>query len=342
MTAPRTKLYEGALAFLNDFGGDREDEYRQAAWLRSDFFASEWSGHLEEVGFFTINFKVSLSDGLELTHPKHASLLDAIKCWLCVQTHPDATGSRRHSTDSTYNRLTATLHLIDYFLIHAERLGILEHGLRILTREDLSRAFAAIASSSKISTSIYEWPRRLVEFLTQKISENPDELDRIVDDHPFLSESIPDPSERMLDLDDLQVSRSRAWLYVNGFYNKGAQGEFHLVPRTRFLAKTIYTHTLWGGTSKPIPLELCMRPRDFSAREFTGVRVTSDADERCGIRKLDGYLRALRPLGLLDEIGVEVPISALQDFDSRCYHSLDLKQNGRFRTLPSAVVFPGL
>lgn len=117
--------------------GCREFEYRQAPWLKSDFRAPLWRCVFAGTAEYTIDFRVRVNSKQLLTSKAHSNLLETFKCWLIAQTHPDTNNGVALGAGASNYRVYQTLHLIDYFLINANRLQIDRYGLEGLSQNDM-------------------------------------------------------------------------------------------------------------------------------------------------------------------------------------------------------------
>ncbi|MEI7870159.1 MAG: hypothetical protein WCI11_19925 [Candidatus Methylumidiphilus sp.] len=332
------------LAFLSEMMGNRATQYREAKWLTSDFDADLWHCEIGKDYQFKINFRVKLDDGSLLTEPRHSHLLDTFKFWLCVQTHFDATGGRLNGDRTILQQLRRVLWLIDYFLINSAQFGLAVSGFQALTENDFRGLLFDLSTSNRVANSIYKWPERLQFYLKQQIDGLDDEkFQSILDIVPLLGASICHTDDRFLEFTDMEVIRARAWLWANGFYKYEKQyGSFH-APNTVRLATIIYEDTLWGKCKKPSPPELGLMSGDRFKSEYQAVSVHTHIEERLSEKILFSYRSSLRSLGLLTEAGISVPIHALRALDNNAVHqALNLKADGRFRTLPQGVVLSSL
>lgn len=332
------------LGFLREMCGDRNRQFRQPYWLQGDFQSECWRCDFGKGTRFDIDFRIKLEDGSLLTTPKHAPLLETIKCWLGVQTHFDATGGRLLSAARAYVRVRSTLHLIDYFLLHSARFQLAKYGLLRITSNELLGLMIDLASSNEVTNSVYRWHDRLAAFLRSELNESTLEyLDTVLADRPELSVIENDLDDRILDLTDSQLIYARALLWTKGFYIRASETGYCYSPSTEKLAANIYRDTLQGKSQKPVPTELCFLPIEHCAREYPAVAVRNNTGNQLTEQQLGRYKQILRTMGLLAEIGLPVPLSALRAADTTAIRqALRLKKAGRYRTLPQAVVFPAL
>ena len=337
---PIKKPMPEELAFLSAMMGDRAVQYREAKWLPSAFDADSWHCSFGKSRNFEVDFRVKLDDGRLLTDSRHSQLLDIFKCWLCVQTHFDATGGKLIAEKTNLRRLRRVLYMIDYFLLNSAQFGLAANGLQAVTENDLRGLLFNLSTSNRVENSIYGWPKRLQSCLKTNIAGLSDQtFQSILEIQPLLRTPICDHYDRLLELTDDEVIRARAWLWANGFYMANKRGEFDHTPSTEQLAKMLYKDTLGGKTQKPIPPEFDLTSGGRYNREYQAVSVRSNPDERLSEQVLFCYRSRLRSLGLLAGIGMSVPTHALRAIDNNAAHqALNLKAEGRFRTLPQGIV----
>lgn len=333
------------IAFLAEIVGNRQNQYREANWLRSPFNAEIWCGHFGILKDLIIDFHVRLDDGNLLTDTRHRKLLEIFKCWLCIQSHFDTTGGQVIDLNSIKDRVYQTLHLIDFFLLNSDFLGLSKYGLEAVTEIQLNTLLVDLASSSQVANSIYRWPEHLTGFLRGQVEPFAQKtLSSLIAQKPFLAEHLPDSSDRLLNLTDSEIIQSRAWLWNNGYYEQ-SHGETHrFKPNTAMLACHLYQQTLRGMTTNlSVPEELRLVSMENYRREYPMAPVRGNLEDRLSRQTLSLYKGNLRRLGLLSEINLPVPLLSLRSIDENAAHQvLNLKSSGRFRNLPQEVVFSSL
>lgn len=331
------------LAFLHQVIGDRGEQYRSAWWLKTPFSSKAWAcsfgnSHIE------IDFQIELEEGSFLTHPHHSELLETFKCWLCVQTHPDLTGGKMLSDIAAYHRVCRVLHLIDYFLLNASVFQLAKYGLGLVTEGDLRNLIFALAGHKQTAEAIYRWSETLTKFLRNQAKLiSTDELQSIIAKYPEIANINSDQEDRTLALSDVELIHARTFLWSRGFYRNTTDRDYQHSPQTLALAELLYPNTLRGKFSRPVPLELCISPVGRYNREYPGVPVRTGIGMQRTDKGLDIYVHSLRSLGLLAEIGLPVPLRALEVSSFKDFRdSLNTKPLGRTRTPPQTLVFQGL
>ncbi len=332
------------LDFLKFLKSDRSEEYRAAWWLKSDFNDPVWNCEFGRKPF-SIDFNVLLEDGSLLTQSKNSKLLEVFKCWMCVQTHYDATGQILIGEDSAFHRVSRILRFIDYFLIHTSRLKLSKFGIEALSSSDIKNFFCELSESRSTTNSLLKWNQKLSEFLkSSALSLTRTELNSIIKDEPDLEIINLDDSERILDLNDDELISARAFLLSHGLYIQRSASGYRFSPNTVQLAELIYPNTLWAKKyPKPIPEELQFSEIDRYIREYPAVPVRVGIEDQLSFRNLMEWRLTFRTLGLLGELGLPIPKLALNAINDVSFlENISLKSDGRFRTLPQDVVFTSL
>lgn len=330
------------LAFLNDFC-DNEDRYRQAYWLKGNYSDNVWECSFADQRDLTIRFDIELHNGTSLTDSKNAELLDIFKSWLCIQSHPSITGGIPLKSIVLRHRLTKVLHLIDYLLLNGEQFGLSDHGLSLLTRNDIAGILLKVSSNRRIYESIYEWSPRLETFLKEKISTlSPADKINALLSYAFLKDDIPDHLQRDTSFNDEEIISSRIWLWINAYYRNHSDFEHKYSVKTSKLCGEMYRNTLFGWTNKSIPSELQLVPMTRYYRELEPSPVRTTHQNKANLSSLGPYYSALRSLGMLSNINLKIPSEELADMNTDWLFSLKRENVGRFKTLPAEVVITSL
>ncbi|WP_158178597.1 integrase [Pseudomonas viridiflava] len=330
------------LAFLSPFFVEPSETYRTAIWLLSDFDEQVWEYSFDYKVPKQLDWRLTLEDGSLLTAPKNNSLLRGLKYYLTCSTR-DAfgPGETNELKGAMLQRFCHACHIVDYLLVNAKRYQLGTYGLEGVTGGNLIEMLDKVASTPLISESVYNWKERLREFCMGLLhSSNVIALDAVIQNKPSISIITP----AQLDEDSLEVPhelipRIRAALYLNNLYHKQIGGN---QPNTTLISKLVYPETLWGKNQAKITYDiLCYNDESvLFEREYPPAPVTSGLREKMRDSTYAMYRRAIYNLGVLHEIPVAAPtINALQQAE---HYTPDLSTTGRFRTLPSDVVFRSL
>lgn len=339
-------LAHPSLQFLNQYLETGLGKYRKAEFLKSPFESNDWECDFGTAQNLCLNWDIRLYDGSSLIEPRHKETLDIFKEWVLVQDHIDTTGGVINNITTRLTRVRRTLHLIDYMLLNGESLQLTEYGFRNLTENDIRRILSGIASNRSTPVSIYRWPELLSNWLTNSIAEcEASVLHKVIEENPFISEIDTPPEERMLDLSQEDLVNARAFLFHKGLYATNTSGSYRLSPNTTALSRLIYSDTLYGISSKPIPYELALKPADKYFREYAMSPSKTGYERQC--ERLDSvrfkeYHTVFRTLGLLVNSGAKISTSALKAINQTENLASELPPSGRTKTLPQALVFNSL
>lgn len=330
------------LAFLSPFFAEATEIYRTAIWLISDFDAQTWEYSFEHKQTRQLDWRITLDDGSQLTDAKNVNLLEGLKYYLTSCTRgSDGYVETNELRGAQYHQFCHAFHIIDYLLMNGKRLQLGTYGLEGLTGGNLIEVLEAIASSPTIAESVYDWSNRLREFCMSSLnSSNQVALHAVLQNNPTISIITQDQvDEDKLDLPYELIPKIRASLYLKNLYHRQAKGN---QPNTVMISNLIYPETLWGKhQSKPVPEILCYHEEIGTfQRELPAAPLKSSRREFMGESIFLSYRRAIYNFGTLHELDIPAPaIDALKQ--AEMFHP-NLSPTGRFRTLPSDIVFKAL
>lgn len=325
------------LEFLNPFFVDPSIALKKVDWLISDFDDNRWE---YSFGFKTpkvIDWDVQLDDGSRLIDSKNKELLDGLKYFLTSSTNPLAQ-SVTNSSGVRANELGRALHIVDFLLLNAQSFGLAKYGLAGLGRDSLKLILSEIGSSNDSAESVYGWSKRLSLYcLNLALETNPVEIELAFKKWPNLKNITDEQIEsNTLDIPLEMIPRIRASLYINGIYRSAREKGY--VPNSTTISKVIYRDTLKGRfEDKPAAEILSVKDEGSFSRELLPIPVTTAKRERMGESNFCEYRKTLYFLGNLHEVGLPAPSPA--DLDSARRFILPTDAAGRFRTLPSRIVF---
>ncbi len=331
------------LDFLSVFFLDSEAEFRKASWLVNDFESDTWLISFDQKTQRELCWKVILDDGTLLTSSKHRKLLIGLKFYLTSSTR-DHYGhlAETNSQTAMLRQFYRTCHVIDLLLINSKRLQISAYGLEGLTEGNLIEMLEIISSSSTLEDSIYQWTSRLRNYCLKVLDcADPAAILEVLDAKPQMSIISTEQS----DADDLEIPhilipKVRAALHLNNIYHK--QVKHGLQPNTALICKELYKDTLWGKHQlKPIKSILSYNENlSMIGREYPAAAVKGNSEGPMKGPTFKLYRRALYNLGILHELNIPAPpIDALIRAEQ---FSPNLPPIGRFRSLPSSIVFTAL
>jgi len=332
------------LDFLEPFLIPLEESYRAAIWLLNDFDAEVWRYDFGYGEPFELDWRVPLADGTLLTDKVNAQLLVCLKYFLTACTrnshgYQEETNNLKGQQRMSFIR---ACQIIDLLLINSKRYELITHGLAGLTEGNLIEILERIGSHPSTAESIYNWTVSLRTYCLNVLKEySHSEITAVLDKIPeiqVITNEQTDDDE--LDLPTDIVPAIRACLYLKGYYR--SHKDYGNAPNTVRLSEEIYTNCLWGkNQSKPTPAILAFNTdKSLFTREHPGVSVRTGLREKLRDQTYVAYRLTLYKIGILHEIGLPAPpLEALQAAEA---FMPDLSTKGRFRTLPSQMVFKAL
>jgi len=339
------------LAFLDKVLGIKSGLYRESKWLHSDFEDHVWHFKMNtaNVGSFSVDFNVTLSNKTVLTDVANRRLLNTFKYWINASVHPDNTRGRgfTYADVTAKNIIIKVLNLIDYFLLNDNDMGVSECGMRSLTEDHLKRLADQQLMDKRIAEHIYAWSERLSNFLVDQITQiNSKQLEDLpnCEEIDFFAISVNQTYPHNLSIPLDLIPRVRQWLWVNDYYREADKGEYKYVLNTKLLSKVIYgTLTLRGEASiKPCPAILSLGEFGLATvTEYPRIPVVTDDDEKISLTGVQTYKTALRALTFLKDEALteeELMLPQIEIINAHLSYSPDNIATNRFATLPSQVV----
>lgn len=313
-------------------------EITKPDWLKSDFVESTWQckfGEREKI----IDFNIYLEDGSLLTAPSNAKFLYTIKYWLCALSHPINTGGNLLKPYTYHRNLVYVLTWVDAVLIRSDRFQPAKYGFRLLTIDDIR----ALLRNPYTSSGFYQMDLRITDFLkVHSVTVSDNEITKISNLYPTLLEVSP---ERKLDLTDNELIKARVWLLSQGAYvGNPLSADHHGNCNGTFFSKRLNANTLHGKSiTMPSYPELRIIPIQQST-EYKSIPVVSyDKSDAVSMKVVKLHLAAIKSLCIVDGkqfVGASVDLSPLTV--NSIESNLNIKNDGRFRTLPAPVVFASL
>ncbi|CAB3795175.1 hypothetical protein LMG28614_04106 [Paraburkholderia ultramafica] len=327
------------LSFINLFRLS-EHTLEHASWRISDFVADVWEC-LFGTTRTTIDFRKALDDGSLLTDSKNRELLDSIKRFLCLQTHPALTGSAVLAPTTARMRIALAIATLDYFLLRSDEFQIAKHGFRLVTANDVMGLIAVIASHRSPVRSIYEPQSRILSYLSQ-VQVSAFDLAQLQRTTPDLFELAED---EQLSLPRDQILVARAWLKLHDCYQPGTSGAVteyrYRVVRGRVLSEAIGRHVLNDFHFENLQLPgLDVAPSQWFAREMSAVPANNlDEDERPSREYINQYIAVVRSMRVAQQNGVSLfSEQALTALETAPILLKDrTKERARFTTLPFSL-----
>lgn len=323
------------LEFLVPFYVAPSESLRSKDWLISDFDATVWEYSFGFKEPKRLDWDVELNDRSRLIDKKNKKLLDGLKYFLTGSTQGN---SNSNSLPARSIELARAIHIVDFLLLNSEQFKLAQHGLAGLSRDALKLILSEISSSSDTAEGVYGWSKRFSLYCLTLASEiNKTDIDNAIKDWPALKVITPDQIEdNTLDISISLIPQIRAALYLKGLYTL-RRGKGHIANSTK-VSNEVYRNTLKGrNDNKPMIGILSIQADDDFVCECNPIPVATGANPRMSEAIFNSYKRTLYSLGNLHDVGLPAP--SKNDLISAKNFTIDPTSPGRFRTLPSEVVF---
>jgi hypothetical protein len=320
--------------FLDDFRPPNESAHTSAPWLLSDFQENFWKTQTNQKNANELDWGVRLWNGSLLTDSENEILLRSLKHMLIIGANGVNEEFSTIAAASKNMRLTSTLRVIDYLLINAESLGLVQFNLSAIDADDLKGALNNLASSPLSEDSIYAWHYRVSAYCNGQlkcISEK--EVQGIFSEYPSIEVVSDDQYEDLnLDIAAADIPKIRAALMKDGVYYGNRNQGFKI--NTKRLSERLYPDTLRGRQTPKSALEaLSFYPSEaLYRREFPGVRVTTGDSETLNETLYYQYRYVLINSGALVTLGLPAPAGT----DTLTEYIPEVAESSRFRSVPSS------
>ncbi|WP_374286761.1 integrase [Pseudomonas fluvialis] len=328
------------LNFLDAFFVDPTKKLQRADWLKSNFHDKIWLYDFNHKTDKVLDWNIELEDGTLLTDWKNNDLLSGLKYMLTSSTEKIAGGGVESNSIRTQQvKFARAVHVVDYLLLHSADFELAKYGLAGLSTNNLKSILTTLTQHSDSSESVYGWRKRVSSYCLDLLkSTNKNLINQTLAAIPEMRLITPDQEdENELDVEFDLIPKFRAALYLRGYYRKGTES-WHS-PNSLMLSEHIYKRTLKGKSDcKPI-IKILSYYKHASGfrREHPPFRVTTGERETITPSAAAGYKSAIYGMGKLHELGIPAPaVSHLIEFSN---FRVNLSSLGRFRTLPSTVVF---
>jgi hypothetical protein len=330
------------LDFLKAFYTNPRTEYKKASWLLSEFDAPIWKYDFNFATPNTINWNITLDDGVSLLANKNRPLLEGLRYFLTTSTR-SVRGSAIElgSLSTQMTMFNRAIHIGDYILLNAKEYQLSKFGLAGLNSNHMKRMLDIFSNTNGSEESVYEWTRTISKFCLSLIHTSKTfDLDSILDQHPRMRiVTEKQLNDHRLELTFDLIPYARAALYLHGYYkNRSIVGV--RAPNTLKLAKSLYANTLKGGYLKLKTLSSLEfytdDEREVISREHPASSVRTGDHEAMTSGPYRAYRFLTYNLGILHEIGLPAPeVSELKQILD---YEPPLSEAARFRTLPYPIV----
>lgn len=337
-----SRIFPAELDFLQDYEVT-ENLFRRVSWRESAFEDPVWTCKFGRT-LTRIDFRVQLEDGSSLTDRRHRQLLESIKTYLCIQTHPYSTERKVLSHNTEKILVSIAIHVVDYFLLRSKQFHIAVNGFSAVLREDVARFVVTTGQKRTIKASLYNVEDELIRFFRHQSAIRRPEQRGIP---PGLYDV---DVERTLPLSDDEICRAREFLWRRGFYSyasRTSNNDAKYRVRSQALLMEIYRGRVIGNLKFDyLPLG------DFEfgnsrsyVRELPHVSVRTNGEmELASEEYVAQYAKALRSMALAGEHGYPlIESEALSVLNNKAlFRNLDTKERGRFVTLDFEVASKAL
>ncbi|WP_218421901.1 integrase [Stutzerimonas stutzeri] len=328
------------LSFLNAFFVDPKHKLQRADWLKSSFHDKVWLYNFNHKSDKALDWNIELEDGSLLTDWKNNDLLCGLKYILTSSTEKTAGGGAESNSIKTQQvKFARAIHVVDYLLLHSADFELANYGLAGLSANNLKSILTTLTHHPDSSESVYGWRKRVSSYCLNLLqATNKSLINQTLAAIPEMRLITPDQEdENELDVEFDLIPKFRAALYLRGFYRKGTES-WHSA-NSLMLSEEIYKRTLKGKSeSKPVIKSLSYyKQAPVFRREHPPFRVTTGERETITPSAANGYKSTIYGMGKLHELGIPAP--AVSHLIEIFNFNTDLSSLGRFRTLPSTVVF---
>lgn len=327
------------LLFLDDVLANPKLKYSKSDWLLSDFPDPVWEYNFGFKKNKELNWDVLLDDGLSLLSPKHSDLLHAFKHWLIIgTTAKSGSGNLSNSLATQAGHFNQVIRYIDYFLFRSSDYQLSKAGLSSLTSDDLKHVLDKLAANKITNEALFEWSGCLSRYL-KNLNETTDRslLEVILQQHPEFYSIDPDQEdEKLLDIPLDDVPFIRAAIEHHGLYNERERG---LVPNSVKISNQIYGNTIRLKNEAKHSLALLEIPRN-STRKRELKRIPVSTREVCEEMSSLHYRYFRDNLYAIGELhALNIPAPSVDDLIEIYHYQPAVNKLGRYRTLPSELVF---
>lgn len=332
-----------ALRFLDDVLEPQSSRYRRAPFLKGPFDAAEWPCDFGINGSFTLNFNITLPSGSPLV--RRSSLLLLFRLWITSSIQREGAGGIGLALSTQYAIVGAVTSWIDYLLLNAKKYSIESVGLRALSGDTLRGILDKISAHDHRHEAVYGWSARLSEFLSAEIEKSDkNRLENTLQKNPELLHITDEQiDESELSIPIAKIPLARAWLLLNGHYRPNEKLGFRFALNTGRISERLYQNTLRGvGATKRVPAILCAGAYRALRREYPMMPTSSKGGTSGESGSKNEFRRAVAGLESLRCVDSLKRLLPSPEAISKLNRVVIETRVGRFRTVPSSVVFDAL
>jgi len=308
---------------------------RQPDWLESSFPANKWVLTFGKKPK-TIHWDtVYLDDGKKLTDTKHQKLLNGFKYWITAADNPLENGGKIISPKTVYNKVNKVIALINAVLLHSKELKLAKYHLLNVSDDFWLNILTKFAEHGNFQ-GVYEIDKRtqaLLNNVSQGVSGAG--VQALKEKYPYVSRNIAQ-DETFLSLAERE--KACTWLFEQGYY-QGREtikyaGNSNALGELLFDGKMLY-HYINVPNYPELHLKEPKRNSEYRSVE------NRDASSGTNQRTISAYIEAIRLIhtNLEREDAARPSILSERVSTGSISQLVDLKKQGRTRTLPPKFVF---
>jgi hypothetical protein len=339
---PKRAARSADLDFLNDYTRTHA-QFRRARWLPANSYEQAvWTCEFGKARM-RIDFGIRLEDGSLLTDRRHRALLDTIKRFLILQTHPTWCEGMLATRGQT-RHVQGAIHLLDYFFVRAQQFELARWGFSCVTPNQVDVLLDTLGSQRQVKSALYNTVEEFRTFLrNHPVTQADCEQARV--EAPDIAEF--EEVERRLPFDDEELLQARICLWTQGFYTPERPGKAWKYRVKRALLEHIYAGRILGNCHFPdielTDLRFGSTTRQLREKSPVPVRGDDDEDDEAdgpAESTVQDYVWILRSMEAADEHGFRlIPPVALAEIDDKLQrNSLPLRGAGRFATVPIDII----
>lgn len=291
------------LDFLKEFTEEKDDIYEQPKFLKSNFLDPIWIVEYSDNKTSEINFNIIMGDGLYLTDIKHQKTLNTLKYWIIFHTlnNNNETKSKSIMSESIFAILT----FFDAFNILKADTQIEKYGFENISENILKYILDFLSESKDKFTSLYQLKERVIKSYCQ-----------------YNNIDI---------LGDLNINHIDNWTKFHNFYKDIKLSE-------------LYPDTILKPTKKP-KIENSIIDKFRQTQEYENIlKDDNDSEDSkrslLSLRTFKNVLTSLKNMySYTTEFKYKFNLPNSSIFDNIEYFETQFKEKGRYKTIPSNIVF---
>jgi len=287
-----------------------------------------------------IDFNVKINGSEKLTDRHNRKLLNTFKKWIVIQGNPFYNGGKILKPTTVKRKIVITINLIDVILSISDEIDLPSRHMKAVNKDLVIDILSRLDDGLDIG--LFRFNVKLTNYLLYNIKNISDEEASIfLNKYPYLKYPLID-SEKNLELTQDQRIKSCCFLFKVGAYIKSKNNEIRVSPSSTFFSKIFYKNTLLSKelATNSIINDLCITPPEV-LKEYKSIPVRNENENAVSCANLNDYYQCFKSVSIISgDSFSEVPPNTFSKSTLPLIKSqLNLKQAGRFTTLPARVVF---